>query len=183
MDKQSYYRTLTILGSIIILLVVFVVSLLMNPNVETQIVEDPKEVIVETEIVVEVDPQYIYNVAPEERELIARIVYREANTESLKCQKAVASVIINRWQNGTWGDNIEDVIYSPGQFSTASLVDTTTPTNENYEAVDHVLRYGCTIPSYVMYFRADHGFSKTWDHYKEYKRMGNTYFGYFKKDR
>lgn len=211
MDKQSYYRTLTILGSIIILLIVFVAALLMNPTIETQIVEVPKEVIVEKEIVVEKEvpveievekevivevekivekevvvekePAYVYNVTAEEREMLARLVYREANIESIECQKAVVSVVINRLQSGTWGDTIEKVIFAPDQFSPASLLYKTTPNNTNYEAVDYVLRYGCTVPEYVQFFRADYGFSNSWNDYNEYKQMSNTYFGYFKKDK
>ena len=195
MTKQSYYRTLTILVSIIILLVVFLVSLLTNPTIETKIVEIPKEVIVEKEIevvvekivevekevIVEVEPTYVYNVTPEEREMLARIVYQEANIESLECQRAVASVVINRWNNGYWGDTLEQVIYAESQFSPAYLIPSTTPTNTNYEAVDYVLKNGCTVPEYVLYFRADYHFD--WDDYVPYDDINNTYFGYLKKDK
>ena len=197
MTKQSYYRVLTILVSIIILLVVFLVSLLMNPTVETKIVEVPKEVIVEKEIEVivervvevekivekeiEVQPTYAYNVTSEEREMLARLVYREANIESLECQKAVVSVVINRWKNGYWGDTLKDVVYAENQFAPAYLIPTTTPTNQNYVAVDYVLKNGCTVPEYVLYFRAYHHFD--WKGYIPYIRIDNTYFGYLQNDK
>lgn len=199
MTKQSYYRTITILGSIIILQIVFIAALLMNPTIETQIVEVPKEVVVEKEIViekeipvevevikeviveVEKEPTYTYNVTAEEREMLARIVYLEANVESMECQKAVASVAINRWQNGRWGDTLEDVIYAESQFSPAYLIPETTPTNENYEAVDYVLKNGCTVPYYVLFFRAEYHFD--WDEYVPYVNIDQTYFGYLQKDK
>lgn len=199
MTKQSYYRTITILGSIIILQIVFIAALLMNPTIETQIVEVPKEVVVEKEIViekeipvevevikeviveVEKEPTYTYNVTAEEREMLARIVYREANVESMECQKAVASVVINRWKNGRWGDTLEDVIYAENQFSPAYLIPQTTPTNENYEAVDYVLKNGCTVPYYVLFFRAEYHFD--WDEYVPYANIDQTYFGYLQKDK
>ena len=51
-----------------------------------------------------------YSVTEEERLLIAQLVYREANTESLECQKAIVSVLFNRLACGKWGDTIEEVI-------------------------------------------------------------------------
>ena len=197
MNKQSYYRTITILGSIIILQIIFIAILLTHPIVETQVVEVPKEVIIEKEIVVEKEvpvevikevivtvekePEYTYNVTSEEREMLARIVHQEANIESIECQKAIVSVIINRWQNGYWGDTLKDVIYYKGQFSPSYLLYKTTPNETNYEAVDFVLKNGCTLPDYCMYFRANYHFS--WDGYSEYTIIDSTYFGYLEQDK
>jgi len=207
MTKQFYYRIITILGSIILLLIVFIASLLMNPRVETQIVEVLKEVIVEKkievpievpvetevfietikevpvikEVFVETEPTYVYNVSSKDRELLARVVHLESDIESLECQKAVASVVINRWQNGYWGDSLKDVIYAPNQFAVAPYIKSCTPNEKNYEAVDYVLRYGCTIPEYVMYFRASYHFN--WTGYVPYQHIDNTYFGYNEYDK
>jgi spore germination cell wall hydrolase CwlJ-like protein len=118
--------------------------------------------------------------------MLARLVYLEANTESIECQKAIVSVVINRWQNGTWGDTLEDVIYYPHQFTPASLIAKTTPTQTNYDAVDYVLENGSILPKYVMFFRASYGFSNTdWGNhgYHEYLQVDNTFFGYFEKDK
>ena len=95
---------------------------------------------IEKEVFVEIEPTYVYSISSEEREMLARLVYLEANIESLECQKAVVSVVINRWQNGYWGDTLKDVVYAPNQFSPAYLIPNTTPTNTNYEAVDYVLK-------------------------------------------
>jgi short subunit fatty acids transporter len=170
---MGYYRVIASLVGIILLLVLFII--VMPSKVEIKEIE--KEIIVE----ITKDPTYKYNITSEEREMLARLVYREANTESLECQMAVASVVINRWQNGTWGNTLEDVVYYPHQFTPANLLYTTTPTELNYTAVDLVLQNGCTLPPYCMYFRTDHHFD--WDGYKPYTQIDYTCFGYFVADK
>jgi spore germination cell wall hydrolase CwlJ-like protein len=49
--------------------------------------------------------------------LLAAIVYAEAGGESYDGQLAVASVIMNRLANGSWGSTLSDVIYAPSQFT------------------------------------------------------------------
>ena len=123
------------------------------------------------------------NIDTNNREMLARLVYLEAGGISLEAQKAVASVVINRLNNGYWGNTLKSVIYAKYQFTPASRIPYTTPSKESYEAVDYVLNYGTTLPRYVMYFRADYGFSQTWEGYKEYKQIDNVFFGYFEKDK
>ena len=120
-----------------------------------------------------------YSVTEEERLLIAQLVYREANTESLECQKAIVSVLFNRLACGKWGDTIEEVIYYKNAFTpaTAGLLEGATPTKTNYEAVDFVLENGPTLPTYVRYFRAD--YHHKWSGYEGYTAIDHTYFGYF----
>jgi spore germination cell wall hydrolase CwlJ-like protein len=176
-QKQTYYCIIIKLISIIILLCIIIAII---PK-EAETIEIIKEV--EKEIIVEVEKgsTYAYNIASAEREMLARLVYREANTESLECQMAVASTVINRWQDGRWGDTIEEVIYSPYQFTPANLLYQTTPTELNYTAVDLVLQNGCTLEPYVMYFRADHHFD--WEGYNPYTQIDYTCFGYFVADK
>lgn len=181
-NKMGYYRVIVSLLGVILLLIIFI--MIKPTKIETK--EIVKEI--EKEIIVEVakEPAYIYNVTSAEREMLARLVYREANIESLECQIAVVSVVINRWQDGRWGDTLEDVVYSPYQFSPSGLLYKTTPNETNYEAVDYVLKNGSIFPQYVMFFRADFGFSNTdWanEGYKEYVQLDNTFFGYFEKDK
>jgi spore germination cell wall hydrolase CwlJ-like protein len=122
-----------------------------------------------------------YNATLNDRETLARLVFLEANMESLECQKAIASVIINRVNSGYWGNTVNSVIYAKNQFTPASRIPYTTPTATNYEAVDYVLNNGATLPSYVLYFRAGYHFS--WSGYVPYKSIGNTCFGYMVKDK
>lgn len=175
--KEIHYRIiLSIIGFIVLLSIAVVAN---PPKGEIKIVEVEKEKIVE----IEKEPSYKYNISSVEREMLARLVYLEANTEGLECQMAVASVVINRWEDGRWGNTIAAVIYSPYQFSPAGLIHKATPTETNYAAVDHVLKNGSILPSWVMYFRADWGFSKIWAGYAEYAKFSNTCFGYFVEDK
>ena len=143
-------------------------------------VEIIKEVEVPVEVIKEVKPTYRYNLTSEEREMLARLVYREANTESFECQKAIVSVVINRWLSGQWGKTLEDVVYAKSQFSPANLLYRTTPNETNYRAVDEVIKNGVTLPSYVLYFRADYHFN--WNGYNAYTKISSTCFGYLTKD-
>lgn len=193
--KKRYYKIIAALVGVIILLIIIIAT--KPPKVQTKIVEIEveKEKIVEVEVekiveiekeievIVEVEkePEYKYNITSVEREMLARLVYLEGGIESLECQKAICSVIINRWQDGYWGDTIEDVIYAKHQFSPSGSIWKTTPTETNYQAVDYVLKNGCTIPSYVMFFRASYHF--TWDGYEPYTSIDRTYFGYLAKDK
>lgn len=124
---------------------------------------------------------YTYVITSEEREMLARLVYLEANSESLDCQKAIASVVINRWQNGYWGETLEKVVYYKNQFTPITYINQITPNNTNYEAVDYVLKNGCTIPEYVLYFRANYHFN--WDGYVAYAKIDDVCFGYLNSDK
>lgn len=124
---------------------------------------------------------YTYVITSEEREMLARIVHLESNTESIECQKAIASVVINRWQDGYWGNTLYDVIYAESQFTPAHNIYKTTPTETNYEAVDYVLKFGCTIPEYVKFFRRGYHFD--WSGYASYDKIDHTCFGYLIKDK
>ena len=175
---MGYYKVITSLVGVVLLLVLYIV--IIPPQVKIKEVE--KEVIVEVEKEIMVDTINVpaYNITSTEREMLARLVYREANTESLECQMAIVSVVINRWQDGRWGNTLKDVIYAPYQFTPADLLYQTTPTEMNYTAVDLVLQNGCTLSSYVMYFRADYHFD--WDGYRPYTQIDYTCFGYFVAD-
>ena len=179
-SKMGYYKVIASLVGIILLLILFII--IMPSKVEIKEVEKEIIIEVEKEVIVEVvkEPTCAYNITSEEREMLARLVYREANMESLECQMAVVSVVINRWQDGRWGNTLEEVVYSPCQFTPANLLYQTTPTELNYTAVDLVLQNGCTLLPYVMYFRADHHFD--WYGYKPYTQIDYTCFGYFEGD-
>lgn len=175
-QKQTYYCIIIKLISIIILLCIIIAIIPKEAETIEIVKEVEKEVIVE----VETEPTYAYDITSMEREMLARLVYREANTESLECQMAVVSVVINRWKDGRWGDSLEEVVYYTHQFTPSNLIHKTTPTELNYTAVDLVIKHGCTLPPYCMYFRTDHHFD--WDGYKPYTQIDFICFGYFVAD-
>lgn len=124
-------------------------------------------------------PKKAFDVSASDRELIAKLLYHEARGESVECQRAVVSVILNRLQSGNWGDTISEVIYAKNQFEPVAmgLLPNTKPLQTQYDVVDYVLETGTTLPSWVQYFRASYHFG--WKDYVQYKSIDNTYFGGF----
>lgn len=179
MASKRIFNIGVILCCIILFQFIMIICL---TNKEPEIVIEEVEIIKEVEVLVEVEtePVYAYSITSEEREMLARLVYREANTESFECQKAVVSVVINRWNSGQWGNTLEDVVYAKSQFSPAGTLYRTTPNETNYRAVDEVIKTGVTLPTYILYFRADYHFN--WTGYNAYTKIGDTCFGYLIKD-
>lgn len=118
-----------------------------------------------------------YNFTSEEREIFAQLVHLEAGACGQECQRAVASVVLNRLEAGYWGDTIEEVIFYPKAFSPANLIGDWTPIDEAYAAVDYVVKNGSILPPLVRYFRDD--YDHQWEGYAHYKTYDNIYFGYF----
>lgn len=111
-------------------------------------------------------------VSSADRKLLAQLVKREAGGESFKGQKAVVEVVLNRVLDSRFPNTIRGVVFQKGQFSTAAKLSKTTPTQTNYDAVDHVLEHGATVlhGNYV-YFSAGkcHGSGRI--------KIGNQWFG------
>lgn len=122
------------------------------------------------------EPEPYYEVTDYERELLERLVYHEGNTESLECQKAIASVVFNRLYDeyDRFGSSIEEVIYAPGQFTVASYLFTDEPTKTNKEAVDWVIWNGPSIDEQIQFFRSKYYFSWV----EPAMNIDNTYFSY-----
>ena len=98
----------------------------------------------------EPEPRYA-EITAEERELLARVVYAEANTETLEGQIAVAQVVLNRVRSESFPDTVSEVIYQERQFSTAPILGNVVPNEANYEAVDAAFETE-VVPYEVLYF-------------------------------
>lgn len=98
----------------------------------------------------EPEPRYA-EITAEERELLARVVYAESNTESLEGQIAVAQVVLNRVRSESFPDTVSEVIYQERQFSTAPILGSVVPNETNYEAVDAAFETE-VVPYEVLYF-------------------------------
>lgn len=77
--------------------------------------------------------------APDELELLAKILFREANLEPYNGQAAVVEVIFNRMSDGTWGSTLYEVLSAPGQFVSWKTRDGAVPTENNYQVIQDVL--------------------------------------------
>lgn len=144
-------------------------------NREIVTVEFVEEKKVEKPIAIKLNNRY--NMIEDERELFARLLYCEGGNESVECQRAIASVVLNRLHSGKWGDSLTSVIYATGQFQPISsgAILTAKPSQTQYDVIDYVNENGCTIPSWVMFFRASYHFN--WKNYTPYCQIDNTFFG------
>lgn len=119
--------------------------------------------------------KYFHDYSGDDVILLATLVYLEAGIENDECQRAVASVVLNRAIIAQ--ATLEDIIYAPNQFTPASKIPYTTPSQRCIDNVEYVLHNGTTIPRYVTFFRADYYFD--WgNRYKQYTQYDNTYFSY-----
>ena len=116
----------------------------------------------------------VYTATQEEIETLAKIVYREARGIPQKShQAAVIWCILNRVDDGYWGDNIVDVATYPNAFAWVPdtpvdeelvdlVVDVITRWNHEKEGLSDV---GRTLPKEYLYFTGDgsyNHFTKEW---------------------
>ena len=112
-------------------------------------------------------------VSDKEIELLEQVVAAEARGESIICQEAVATVILNRWQEGSYGETLSDVMLASGQFAAPYQGEISMSV---HLAVKNALVYYGTycqdIPSEVLYFSSYHYH----DFGVPYRTIGNLYF-------
>lgn len=111
-----------------------------------------------------------------DRDTLARIVYLEAGNQSYLGQKAVVEVIFNRILSDEFPDTVEKVIYQKNQFTPAHRIPHTTPTQEQYDAVDEVLSEIYTVLDTGVVFFSMGQYNKYL-----YEKIGDHYFCYSKK--
>jgi len=77
----------------------------------------------------------------EDVETLAALVWLEARGEPFEGQVAVVEVVLNRILSPSFPDTVDEVVYqrNPIQFSPAERIPTTTPTEEQYLAVETAL--------------------------------------------
>lgn len=98
----------------------------------------------------------IYNLTAYEKDLLERLVQAEAGNQPYEGRVAVATVVANRIEfNGSFANNVKDVIYAKNQFSPTmnGMIDRVTPSAETKKAVEEVFLKGQrNLPSNVVYF-------------------------------
>lgn len=175
--------------SVVIMLVISIAITLkittVSKNEVTETTSSPvTEVIIfdaelsQVEVSTECDPIVYYAMSDEEVELFAKLVYLESGSTSIDCQRAVASVVLNRIT--TQHSDLRSVVYAKGQFAVASRLTNAKYSADSMDAVKYVLSNGPTIPEYVTYFREGHYFNWGSD-YKGYTNIDNVYFSYSTK--
>lgn len=88
----------------------------------------------------------------EEKVLLARMVWVEAQGESAEGQQAVAEVVLNRLVSEDFPDTIKGVIYSEGQFRSTPKLGEAVPSQAQFEAVEQALEGPYVLPIDVVFF-------------------------------
>lgn len=88
----------------------------------------------------------------EDLELLAKVVWVEAQGECFEGQQAVAEVALNRLASEDFPSTLWDVIYGEGQFRSVPLLEEATPWQVQYEAIEAALYGPYVLPMDVMYF-------------------------------
>lgn len=110
--------------------------------------------------------------------LLATAIYLEGGTESMDCQKGIGSVILNRMT--TREMSLEEVLYEGYdgyyQFSVAPYLNQYSPDEDSMTAAMDLVVYGPTMPTCVVYFRANH-YHNLWKA-EDWCSIDRTYFSH-----
>ena len=112
----------------------------------------PEEPFIYIEEEVYVEPRYPGIELTEGEELLARMVWCEAQGESFEGQQAVAEVVLNRLFSGEFQGSIRRIIYAEDQFNSVPYLDDAEPTQTQYEAIERALYGPYVLPIDVFYF-------------------------------
>ena len=80
------------------------------------------------------------------------MVWVEARGESAEGQQAIAEIVFNRMMSPQFGDTLNDVIYSAGQFRSVPFLEDAEPYQAQYDAIDRALYGPNILPEDVFYF-------------------------------
>lgn len=91
-----------------------------------------------------------------ELDILAKVIYSEARGESYEGQVAVGAVVLNRIQSGSFGDDIEDVVFQPGAFTAVSDGQyNLTPDATAYQAAEDAVRGWDPTGDALYYFNPE----------------------------
>lgn len=110
--------------------------------------------------------------------LLACVVMMESGNESYEGKLAVANVVINRLNSGSYGSSISSVVYAKGQFPGASngLLDSclaSGPNQDSINAANEALSGNNNIGGYTNFISVG---SANYSSYSEYTVIGNHCF-------
>ena len=88
----------------------------------------------------------------EERQLLARVIWVEAQGECEEGQQAVAEVVLNRMASPDFGNTLRGVIYGEGQFRSVPYLEDAEPHQAQYEAIEAAIYGPYVLPEGVVHF-------------------------------
>ena len=91
-------------------------------------------------------------VSDEDTELLAKLIWAEAQGEPFEGQQAIAEVVINRVAADNFPGTVHDVLYAPDQFKAIGQIYAAKPTHVQYEAIRRALYGPHVVPEDVVFF-------------------------------
>lgn len=88
----------------------------------------------------------------EEQQLLAKIIWIEAQGEPAEGQQAVAEVVFNRLVSGDYGNTLKEVIFAEGQFRSVAFLENADAWQAQYEAIERALEGPYILPMNVVHF-------------------------------
>jgi len=88
----------------------------------------------------------------EEENLLAQVVWVEAQGECFEGQQAVAEVVLNRLVAEGFSNTVNGVIYAENQFRSVPFLEDAEPTSIQYEAIERALEGPYVLPIDVYHF-------------------------------
>ena len=85
-------------------------------------------------------------------EILAKLIWCEAQSEPFEGQQAVAEVVLNRVAAGNFPGNVHDVLYAPDQFKAITQIYKAKPTHVQYEAIRRAMYGPHVVPEDVVFF-------------------------------
>jgi len=162
LNKLNYFL-------VAILLILTVMCLYrVNSTVNTSTPEAPHYSVptpIETELVKDAVIPEVAKYSEYEKQLMARVIHREAKGESDRGQQAIVRVILNRKDSKEYGGSIAQVIKRKGQFCVSD-----TFTEDEMANVEYVIENGFDMPADVYYFGTWKFRSNVW------QKIGGHYF-------
>lgn len=108
----------------------------------------------------------------EDKDLMAKLICMEAESEPFEGQQAIAEVILNRLASGNFQSSVKSIIYAEGQFASSNRLYLAEPTHTQYEAIDRAFSGPYVLPADVVFFATYKVNDNTWG------KIGNHYFCY-----
>lgn len=113
----------------------------------------PEEPFIYVEEKPDIEPRYPeIDLTWEEQELLAKIIWIEAQGEPSEGQQAVAEVVFNRLVSGEYGDTLKEVIFAEGQFRSVPFLEDAQAWQAQYEAIERALEGPYILPMNVVHF-------------------------------
>ena len=88
----------------------------------------------------------------EDQNLLARMIWVEAQGEPFEGQQAIAEVVLNRLVSEGFQDTVRGVIYAENQFRSTAFLEDAEPTSIQYEALERALEGPYVLDKDVVYF-------------------------------